>query len=322
LKNAELAMYRAKKSGRDAYRFFAAEMNVAARRAVTLERELRQALAGEQFVVHYQPQLDLRSQRIVGVEALVRWNHPYRGLVRPGEFIGLAEDIGLIAPLTAWVLRSACQQQRAWRDRGVTGLQMSVNLSPVQFRERGIELLIERVLAESSLDPASLDLELTENAVIENSQTAIQSLRHLHQLGVSLSIDDFGTGYSSLSYIKRLPVQRLKIDQSFVQNLENSTNDEVIVRAIINLGHSLGLKVIAEGVESEGQLQRLKSFGCDEVQGHLISHPLSADHLERRFLFGGSGNPPHGPVGDAAEITPSPRGLSGEDRLLSVGLDH
>ena len=188
----------------------------------------------------------------------MRWNHPYRGLVRPGEFIGLAEDIGLIAPLTAWVLRSACRQQRAWQDQGVTGLQMSVNLSPVQFRERGVELLIERVLAESRLEPGSLDLELTENAVIENSQTAIQSLRHLNQLGVSLSIDDFGTGYSSLSYIKRLPVQRLKIDQSFVQNLEHNLNDEVIVRAIINLGHSLGLRVIAEGVETEGQLARLR----------------------------------------------------------------
>ncbi|MFO1073714.1 MAG: EAL domain-containing protein [Geminicoccaceae bacterium] len=291
LKNAELAMYRAKKAGRDAYRFFAAEMNIAARRAVTLERELRQALAGEQFVVHYQPQLDLRSGRVVGVEALVRWNHPYRGLVRPGEFISLAEDIGLIAPLTGWVLRSACQQQRAWRDRGIDGLQMSVNLSPVQFRERGIELLIERVLKESDLDPASLDLELTENAVIENSQTAIQSLRHLHQLGVSLSIDDFGTGYSSLSYIKRLPVQRLKIDQSFVQNLEHSTNDEVIVRAIINLGHSLNLKVIAEGVESKGQLVRLQAFGCDEVQGHLVSQPLGAEQVEREFLSGSGREP-------------------------------
>jgi diguanylate cyclase (GGDEF)-like protein/PAS domain S-box-containing protein len=285
LKNAELAKYRAKKSGRDAYRFFAAEMNVAARRAVTLERELRQALAGDQFVVHYQPQLDLATQRVVGAEALVRWNHPYRGMVRPGEFIGLAEDIGLIAPLTAWVLRSACRQQRLWQDRGLLGLQMSVNLSPVQFRERGIELLVERVLAESSLAAASLDLELTENAVIENSQTAIQSLRHLNQLGVSLSIDDFGTGYSSLSYIKRLPVQRLKIDQSFVQNLEQSLNDEVIVRAIINLGHSLGLRVIAEGVESEGQLERLRAFGCDEVQGHLISPPVSAEALEEKLLL-------------------------------------
>ncbi|MFZ1429459.1 MAG: EAL domain-containing protein [Geminicoccaceae bacterium] len=287
LKNAELAMYRAKKSGRDGYRFFAAEMNVAARRAVTLERELRQALAGEQFVVHYQPQLDLASNRVIGVEALVRWNHPYRGLVRPGEFIGLAEDIGLIAPLTAWVLRTACRQQRAWLDRGLTGLQMSVNLSPVQFRERGIELLVERVLADCSLDPASLDLELTENAVIENSQTAIQSLRHLHQLGVSLSIDDFGTGYSSLSYIKRLPVQRLKIDRSFVQNLEHSLNDEVIVRAIINLGRSLRLRVIAEGVETDGQLQRLRAFDCDEVQGNLISPPVSAEMLERKLLLPG-----------------------------------
>jgi EAL domain-containing protein (putative c-di-GMP-specific phosphodiesterase class I) len=260
-------------------------MNVAARRAVTLERELRQALAGDQFVVHYQPQLDLATQRMVGAEALVRWNHPYRGLVRPGEFIGLAEDIGLIAPLTAWVLRSACRQQRLWQDRGFLGLQMSVNLSPVQFRERGIELLVERVLAESSLAAASLDLELTENAVIENSQTAIQSLRHLHQIGVSLSIDDFGTGYSSLSYIKRLPVQRLKIDQSFVQNLEQSLNDEVIVRAIINLGHSLGLRVIAEGVETEGQLERLRAFGCDEVQGHLISPPVSAEALEEKLLL-------------------------------------
>ncbi|MGD9507122.1 MAG: EAL domain-containing protein [Geminicoccaceae bacterium] len=284
LKNAELAMYRAKKSGRDAYRFFAAEMNVAARRAVTLERELRQALAAEQFVVHYQPQVELATDRVVGVEALVRWNHPYRGLVRPGEFIGLAEDLGLIGPLTAWVLRNACRQQREWQQRGIDGLQMSVNLSPVQFRERGIELLIERVLTESSLEASSLDLELTENAVIENSQTAIQSLRYLNQLGVSLSIDDFGTGYSSLSYIKRLPVQRLKIDQSFVQNLEQSINDEVIVRAIVNLGHSLGLSVIAEGVETQGQLMRLRAFGCDQVQGNLISPPVSATYLEQHLL--------------------------------------
>jgi EAL domain-containing protein (putative c-di-GMP-specific phosphodiesterase class I) len=254
---------------------------------VTLERELRQALAGEQFVVHYQPQLDLGTQRIVGAEALVRWNHPYRGLVRPGEFIGLAEDIGLIAPLTAWVLRSACRQHRLWQERGLDVVQMSVNLSPVQFRERGIEMLVERVLVETSLKASALDLELTENAVIENSQTAIHSLRYLHQLGVSLSIDDFGTGYSSLSYVKRLPVQRLKIDRSFVQNLEHNLNDEVIVRAIINLGHSLGLRVIAEGVENAGQLERLRGFGCDEAQGHLISPPVSAEHLEQRMLAPG-----------------------------------
>jgi diguanylate cyclase (GGDEF)-like protein/PAS domain S-box-containing protein len=283
LKNAELAMYRAKASGRDTYRFFSAEMNLQARRALTLERELRQALAGEQFLVYYQPQLDLRTDEMVGVEALIRWNHPRRGLIRPGEFIGLAEEIGLIAPITAWVLRTACRQHRIWRDKSFGGMQMSVNLSPVQFRERGVELMIERVLRECGLHPSALDIELTENAVIENSQTAAQSLRYLHQLGVTLSIDDFGTGYSSLAYIKRLPVQRLKIDQSFVQHLEHNPNDDVIVKAIINLGHSLGLRVIAEGVETEGQLQRLRRLGCDEVQGNLISPPLGAEALEERF---------------------------------------
>jgi len=286
LKNADLAMYRAKAAGRDAYRFFAREMNLAARRAVTLERELRQALAAEQFLVHYQPQMELASRRIVGIEALVRWNHPHRGLLRPGEFIRLAEEIGLIAPLTGWVLRTACAQHRRWRDSGLGHLQLSVNLSPVQFRERGVELLIERVLKETGLAPDLLDVELTENAVIENSQTAAASLRYLHQLGVSLSLDDFGTGYSSLSYVKRLPVHRLKIDRSFVQNLEQSANDEVIVRAIINLGHSLGLTVIAEGVETRGQLERLVALGCNQVQGDFVSPPLSAADFEQRMRAG------------------------------------
>lgn len=286
LKNADLAVYRAKASGRDCYRFFAREMNLAARRAVTLERELRQALAGDQFTVHYQPQAHLASGRLIGMEALVRWNHPHRGLVRPGEFIRLAEDIGLIAPLTAWVLQTACAQHRRWRDRGLGELQLSVNLSPVQFRERGVELLIERVLGETGLEPASLDIELTENAVIENSRPASASLRYLHRLGVGLSIDDFGTGYSSLSYVKRLPVQRLKIDQSFVQALEHGANDEVIVRAIVNLGHSLGLRVIAEGVETEGQLEHLRRLGCDEVQGDLICPPLDAEAFAQRFASG------------------------------------
>ncbi len=289
IKNADLAMYRAKASGRDAYRFFAAEMNLAARRAVTLERELRQALAADQFLVYYQPQLDLGSGRLVGMEALVRWNHPHRGIVRPGEFIGLAEDIGLIAPLTAWVLRTACNQYRVWREKGLLGLQLSVNLSPVQFRERGVELLVERILNETGVAPGALDVELTENAVIENSQTASASLRYLNKLGITLSIDDFGTGYSSLSYIKRLPVQRLKIDQSFVRHLNENNSDDVIVRAIINLGQSLGLRVIAEGVETDAQLLRLEALGCDEVQGHFICPPISAEEFEGRLASGAFG---------------------------------
>jgi len=285
IKNADLAMYRAKSSGRDAYRFFAAEMNIAARRAVTLERELRQALAGDQFLVYYQPQVRLDTGDVVGAEALVRWNHPHRGIVRPGEFIGLAEDIGLIAPLTAWVLRSSCERVRNWLVR-YPKFQLSVNLSPVQFRERGIELLIERILRETGVPPSALDIELTENAVIENSQTASASLRYLNQLGVSLSIDDFGTGYSSLAYVKRLPVQRLKIDQSFVQTIEHSGSDEKIVRAIINLGHSLGLRVIAEGVETAAQLRRLRLLGCDEVQGDIISPPIATHDFEQRMADG------------------------------------
>lgn len=284
LKNAGLAMYRAKASGRDCYRFFASEMNIAARRAVTLERELRQALAGDQFLVYYQPQIDIASGEVVGMEALVRWNHPYRGVVAPGEFISLAEDIGLIAPLTAWVLKHACSQHGEWIAAYNNDLQLSVNLSPVQFRERGVELLIERILQETDLDPTRLDIELTENAVIDNSNTATASLRYLNRLGVTLSIDDFGTGYSSLSYVKRLPVQRLKIDRSFVMNLENNNHDDAIVRAIVNLGHSLGLQVIAEGVETSSQLERLSALRCDQAQGHFISPPLCALDFQERFL--------------------------------------
>ena len=284
LKNADLAMYRAKKAGRDTYRFFSAEMNAAARRAVALERELRQALAAEQFMVYYQPQLDLRTGGIVGMEALIRWNHPRRGIVRPGEFIGLAEEIGLMAPLTAWVLRTACAQHRAWLDQGFEGSQLSVNFSPVQFRERGVELLIERVLEQTGLEPERLDVELTENAVLGNDKAAQACLRYLQRLGVRLSIDDFGTGYSSLSYLHRLPVHRLKIDQSFVRNLGREKNDDVIVRAIIGLGHSLGLRVIAEGVETEEQLHHLVELGCDEAQGDLISPPLSAAQFEAQAV--------------------------------------
>ncbi len=284
LKNADLAMYRAKKAGRDTYRFFSAEMNAAARRAVALERELRQALAAEQFMVYYQPQLDLRTGRIVGMEALIRWNHPRRGIVRPGEFIGLAEEIGLMAPLTAWVLRTACAQHRAWLDQGFEGHQLSVNFSPVQFRERGVELLIERVLEQTGLEPERLDVELTENAVLGNDKAAQACLRYLQRLGVRLSIDDFGTGYSSLSYLRRLPVHRLKIDQSFIRDLDRERSDEVIIRAIIGLGHSLGLRVIAEGVETSEQLRRLVELGCDEAQGDLISPPLSAAQFEMQAV--------------------------------------
>jgi diguanylate cyclase (GGDEF)-like protein len=283
LKNAELAMYRAKSNGRNTSCFFAPQMNLVARRTGLLERELRQAFAADQFTVHYQPQRDLRTGEIVGMEALLRWRHPRRGMVRPTEFIGLAEDIGLIGPLTERVLERACRQHRLWLRAGLPALRLSVNLSPVQFREGSIVTMIEGTLAETGLDPTYLEIELTEGVMLENSEAARSSLRRLHDLGVSFSLDDFGTGYSSLAYIKRLPVQRLKIDQSFVHRLGHDGQDEAIVRAIIDLGHSLSLKVTAEGVETTDQLARLTELGCDEAQGDLISPPLPADAFQVLF---------------------------------------
>jgi diguanylate cyclase (GGDEF)-like protein/PAS domain S-box-containing protein len=286
LKNAELAMYRAKSNGRNSSCFFAPQMNLVARRTGLLEHELRQAFGADQFTVHYQPQRDLKTGRIVGVEALLRWRHPRRGMVRPTEFIGLAEDIGLIGPLTERVLDRACRQQRVWLHAGVT-LRLSVNLSPVQFREGGVVELIERTLAETGVDPHHFEIELTEGVMLESSDAAMTSLRRLRKCGIGFSLDDFGTGYSSLAYVKRLPIQRLKIDQSFVHRLGLDGQDEAIVRAVIDLGHSLDLKVTAEGVESAEQLRRLQELGCDEAQGDLISPPLPAEAFQAVFASAG-----------------------------------
>ena len=287
LKNAELAMYRAKSNGRNGSCFFAPQMNLVARRTGLLERELRQAFVADQFTVHYQPQRDLRTGRVVGVEALLRWRHPRRGMVRPTEFIGLAEDIGLIGPLTERVLERACRQHRLWLKSGMPAMRLSVNLSPVQFREGSVVGLIERTLADTGLAPDCLEIELTEGVMLESSDAAMTSLRRLRKCGVGFSLDDFGTGYSSLAYVKRLPVQRLKIDQSFVHRLGHDGQDEAIVRAVIDLGHSLGLKVTAEGVESAEQLRRLQELGCDEAQGDLISPPLPAEAFHAVFASRG-----------------------------------
>ena len=283
LKNAELAMYRAKSNGRNGSCFFAPQMNLVARRTGLLERELRQAFVADQFTVHYQPQRDLRSGAIVGVEALLRWRHPRRGMVRPSEFVGLAEDIGLIGPLTERVLDHACRQHRRWQSAGLPPLRLSVNLSPVQFREGAVTTLIENTLVDTGLDPSWLEIELTEGVMLDNSDVVMASLRRLHQIGVRFSLDDFGTGYSSLAYVKRLPIQRLKIDQSFVHKLGHDGQDEAIVRAVIDLGHSLSLKVTAEGVETADQLARLHQLGCDEAQGDLISPPLPAESFHVLF---------------------------------------
>jgi diguanylate cyclase (GGDEF)-like protein/PAS domain S-box-containing protein len=278
VKNAELAMYRAKSNGRNGSCFFAPQMNLMARRTGLLERELRQAFAADQFTVHYQPQRELSSDRMVAVEALLRWRHPRRGMVRPSEFIGLAEDIGLIGPLTERVLTQATRQHRLWQRAGLPeDVRLSVNLSPMQFREGEVASLIEATLQESGLAPTCLEIELTEGVMLDDSEAAMASLERLHRLGITFSLDDFGTGYSSLSYVKRLPVQRLKIDQSFVHRLGQDGQDDAIVRAVIELGHSLGLRVTAEGVETVEQLARLRQLSCDEAQGDLISPPLPAE---------------------------------------------
>jgi len=283
LKNAELAMYRAKANGRQTTCFYAPQMNHVARRTGLLERELRQAFAADQFTVHYQPQQRLGDGRIVGMEALVRWHHPRRGMVRPSEFIALAEEIGLIGPLTERVVERACRQLRLWQRAGLPALRLAVNLSPMQFREPGIVPLIERILHETGLAAEHLELELTEGVMLEHDEAAMICLRRLHQLGVTFALDDFGTGYSSLAYLKRFPVQRLKIDQRFVHRLGIDSHDEAIVRAIINLGHSLELMITAEGVETTEQLDRLRDLECDEAQGDLISPPLPAEAFQVLF---------------------------------------
>jgi diguanylate cyclase (GGDEF)-like protein/PAS domain S-box-containing protein len=279
LKNADLAMYRAKAEGRDTYRHFASHMDAAARQDIALEADLRHAIARREFVLHYQPQIDLRTGRIVGAEALVRWERPGHGLVRPGDFLPLAEETGLIIPINEWVLHEACREAKSWTTLGLPDLRIAVNLSPIQFRRQNVRELVVAVLKQTGLAPRLLELELTENIVLDNTEAVTRDIRELQELGVSFSLDDFGTGYSSLAYIKNFPVNRLKIDQCFVRNLKTDPNDAAIVRAVINLGHSLNLEVLAEGVETAEQVAALRADGCDEVQGFFFSKAVAADEF-------------------------------------------
>ncbi len=279
LKNADLAMYRAKAEDGNHFCFYAADMNARARQEAALDAELRRGLDERQFVLYYQPLVDLASNRIVGAEALLRWQRPGVGLVAPGIFLARAEENGLILPINEWVLDEACREAKSWQRAGLPSLRVSVNLSPVQFRKRTVPLLVAKALAASGLEPHRLDLELTESIVMQDLEAVANDLQQLLDLGVGVSIDDFGTGYSSLSYVKRLPVDRLKIDQSFVRNLTTDHNDAAIVRAIVTLGHSLDLGIIAEGVETAEQLAQLRAEGCDEVQGYYFGRPMPAQEF-------------------------------------------
>jgi diguanylate cyclase (GGDEF)-like protein len=284
--NADAAMYHVKKSGGSSLAFFAPEMSTFFPKRLAMENELRAALEKNQFVLHYQPKVDVASGAVVGMEALVRWSHPQKGMIWPSEFIPLAEETGLIVPLGNWVLQEACTQARYWQRQGIADMAIAVNISGVQFQQRDLVKTVADALERSGLDPGHLELEITESVVMQNASQAIVMLGELHGMGVSLSIDDFGTGYSSLNYLKRFPIDKLKIDQSFIRDISPGSDDAAIVQAIIAMAHSLRLRVVAEGVEHESQLEFLRGLGNDEYQGYLFSRPMPAGDVERRLLAG------------------------------------
>jgi diguanylate cyclase (GGDEF)-like protein len=280
VKNAGAALYRAKKSGGNEYRFYTADMHARASKRFELETSLRHAIDNHEFLLHYQPRVAIDSLEIVGVEALVRWQHPRLGLVPPGDFIPLAEETGLILPIGEWVLREACRQNREWQNRGFAPMRVGVNISARQFQQQHLAETVMRILEEVELGPQFLELELTESSIMSNAEATIVVLNKLQTKGVGISVDDFGTGFSSLSYLKRLPIDSLKVDQSFVRELATDPDDAALVMAIINLGHTLRLRVVAEGVETQEQLRFLRLLRCDEIQGYLISKPLPVEGIE------------------------------------------
>jgi len=286
LRNADSAMYRAKEYGRNNYQFYVADMNVKARARLMLESSLRRALDRGEFALYYQPRVDLFSGRVIGAEALLRWRHPEIGLVPPVEFIPILEETGMIIPVGDWVLRQASQQNRAWQEMGLPPIRMAVNLSVRQFIQKDLAESVLRVLEQVGLSPKYMELEITEDLLLEHNQTNIITLTKLRNQGIHISIDDFGTGYSSLSYLKRLPIDTLKIDQSFVRDIDTDPDNKAIASAIIAMASSLHLNVLAEGVETDEQLAFLRAQGCNEIQGFSFSHPLPAEEFERLLREG------------------------------------
>ncbi|HRH44616.1 MAG TPA: EAL domain-containing protein [Pyrinomonadaceae bacterium] len=280
LKNAGVALSRSKEEGRNNYQFYTTDMNILAVKRLEMEISLRRALERNEFEVYYQPKLCTKTRKIVGMEALVRWHHPTLGFISPAEFIPLAEETGLILPLGEWVLRTACNQIKLWNEEGHPLLKVSVNLSAYQFQQQNLLETITKIIEETRIEPNYLELEMTESSIMKNETCAVTILHQLKEAGIKISIDDFGTGYSSLSHLKKLPLDVLKIDKSFVQDMTVSPDDASLVMTIITLAHNLGLKVIAEGVETEEQLRFLHLLRCDEWQGFLYSKPVPADVFE------------------------------------------
>ncbi|MBI3391926.1 MAG: EAL domain-containing protein [Nitrospirae bacterium] len=283
IRNADAALSRARELGGNAFQFFRPEMYTRTAKNLALENDLRRSLPRGDFILHYQPQFDLKTGDLIGAEALVRWMHPQRGLVPPGDFIPLAEETGLIVPLGEVVLRQALSQAKAWHDGGLPPLPIAVNFSVRQFRHAAMVETVHRALEETGADPRWLDIELTESSIMKNPEAVIASLGELKRLGILVSVDDFGTGYSSLAHLKRFPIDVIKVDQSFVRNVTTDPNDAAIAAAIVTMAQTLGMRVIAEGVETEGQAGFLRSKGCDGAQGYLFSRPLPAEAF-REFV--------------------------------------
>ncbi|HEX7762192.1 MAG TPA: EAL domain-containing protein [Cellvibrio sp.] len=286
LKNADIAMYKAKEAGKNNCQFYTKGMNATAVNYLLLENDLRRAIEQQQLTLYYQPQVDLKTGEMTGVEALVRWQHPERGIVSPAHFIPLAEETGLIVPIGEWVLREACRQQKLWLDAGKYIGKIAVNLSPRQFRQKNFPGKVESILAEIGLAAKYLELEITESCAMEHAGETINQLNQLNQMGMYLAIDDFGTGYSSLAYLQRFPVQKLKIDRSFIHDIHDDANYAAIAKSIIGLAHNMQMRVIAEGVENEGQAEWLRTHGCDQAQGFFYAKPMTAKQLEGHFRNG------------------------------------
>jgi diguanylate cyclase (GGDEF)-like protein len=279
LKNADMAMYRVKESTRNAYGFFTAEINERSAAKLQLGTDLRRAIERREFTLHYQPRVHLAERRVLGWEALLRWNHPVRGLVEPAQFVPALEDSGLILPVGEWVLEEAAAQLARWQQAGRAPLPLSVNLSAKQFRRRDLDTLIQRTLSRAAMPASLIELEITESSLMDDPEEAVRLLRNLRAAGLAISVDDFGTGYSSLSYLTRLPLSALKIDRSFVRDAASSGEAASIVRAIIDMAHNLQFTVIAEGIETEAQLAFLREHGCDAGQGYLLGRPVAASDL-------------------------------------------
>jgi len=286
MKHADLAMYQAKDGNSNTFRFFERQMTLHLVERQEIESDLRRAIDRDQFVLHYQARVDLITEQIVGVEVLIRWKHPARGLVQPDKFMAIAEESGVVVPLGRWVLREGCRQGRAWLDAGMPPVRVAVNISAVELRAKDFVEGVRNVLAETGLAPGSLELEVTETALLQNSKAVATVLQAIKDLGVHLALDDFGTGYSSLSHVRRLPIDALKIDRSFIRELATNSDDASVVRAMISMGRSLQMKVVAEGVETREQLECLRRYGCPEGQGYYFSKAIDAADFTRLLRRG------------------------------------